>query len=222
MNVAEIIAMAQIQAEEVYDNPTWIGFINAGLDDLTTVAKLLKRETVAALSVTGGAASIPLTDTGANANLAAAQAILNLYVLPTTPAGAQSQYRRLPVSDFVSAGWKRNLDAIEVQGIPPVGGVAVTVATVIVDYYKKINAIAAIVDVPEIPAQYHNLIVAYICAKSQQKEEELNDKNDFYAEYTKGKNDFALDRTWEMEPENRKFIRRARIAAKIGANISQQ
>lgn len=222
MTVAEIIAMAQIQAEEVYDNPTWIGFINAALDDLTTVAKLLKRETVVSLTVTAGAASIPLIGVGANANLAAAQESINLYVLPTTPAGTQSQYRRLPMSDFVSAGWKMNLDAIEVQGIPPVGTVAVTVATVIVDYYKKINAVTVIADIPEIPAQYHNLIVNYICAKSQQKEEELNDKNDFYGEYMRAKNDFALDRIWEMEPQNRKYIKRARIAAKAGGASGAQ
>ena len=222
MTAAEIIALARIRAEEAYDNPTWIGFINACLDDLTTVAKLLKRETVALCAVASGATSIPLTGVGANANLAAAQEILNLYVTPTTPAGPQSQYRRLPMSDFVSAGWKMNLDAIEVQGIPAVGGVAVTVATVIVDYYKKITPVTAIADIPEIPTQYHNLIVNYICAKSQQKEEELNDKNDFYAEYVRGKNDFSLDRMWEMEPSHRKYIKRARITAKVGGGTQQQ
>ena len=46
MIVAEIIAAAQLQAEEVYDDPTWISYINMALDDLTPVAKVLRKEVI--------------------------------------------------------------------------------------------------------------------------------------------------------------------------------
>lgn len=214
MTAAEIIALAAARVEEVYNNDIWIGFINSCLDDLSPVIKLLK-QTTTAVTFTGGVAIIPITGVGAHADLTTAQEFLNVYITPTTPAGGMKRLRRLAVSDFVNEGWKLYTGSLTVQN-PVSGGDPVTAATVAVDYYDRIGHVTLVANVPALPVQYHNLIVPYICAKSQQKEEELEDKNDFYAEYLKGKNELALDRMYEMEPHKRKVIEQARIAAKLG------
>ncbi len=216
MNVAEIIALAQSSASVEYADTVWIGFINAALDDLAPSSKYLKRETVNALVVAGGETSIPLVGAGANSNLVNAQEIISLSLTPTVPVGPRRMYRRLHASTIVSDGWQRDMDAIYVQGVPDVGGVPVTEVTAIVNYYKKLARVTSVADIPEIPEQYHYMIVPFICAMSQQKEEELDDKNDFYMDYLRRKNEFALDRTWEMEPESRKYIKLPRLFAKTG------
>lgn len=212
MNVTEIITLAQMQAEEVYDDPTWIAFINAAIEDLTPVAKLLKTITLASQVITSGAATIALSGT-----LADAHEFLSTYVTVLLPAPlARRQLRRLSMNDNISQGWKLTYENLILQGL----GTA-TSADVGVDIYKKPARVTLLADIPEIPVQYHNLIVLYICAKSQQKEEEINDKNDFYAEYLMGKNGMAIDRIWETEPQNRKFVRKARIAARINMSTDK-
>lgn len=214
--VAELIAMAEIKAEEIYEADIWIQFINNTLDDLTPVAKMLKRVAVTGVSVSDKKAEVQIRGEGADPDLVKGHEFLNVYVTPTTPAGSMKQYRRLPMSDNVSSGWKTTLDHLLITNIPDVGGDPVTEAIITVDFYKKLDHVSEMDDVPDLPLQYHHLILLSMCSKSQQKEEELEDKNDFYAEYMRGKNDMALDRIWETEPQNRKFIRRARISSKIG------
>ena len=207
MNVQDIITQAQMQAEEVYDDPTWIAFINAAIDDLTPICKLLETVTLAATVIASGAAAITIAGTG----LANAHEFLSTYATVLAPAPlARRQLRRLTMNDNIGQGWKLTHERLYLQGL----GTA-TSADVDVDIYKKPDQVTLLADIPEIPAQYHNLIVLYICAKSQQKEEELNDKNDFFAEYMMGKKSMALDRIWETEPQNRKYIRKARIQAMI-------
>lgn len=213
MTVAEIIATAQNLAEEIYDDPTWIRFINMAIDDLTPVAKVIHRVVVPTLVVSAGAATVATTHTA----IANTHEFVHVYVTPTTPVGTISQYRRLPLSDNISTGWKQTATDILVQNIPPVNTVPVTAATVTFDLYRRIPYVTALVDVPGFPEQYHNLLVAYVCARSQQREEELNDKNDFYAEYLLGKQDFAVERIWATEPQNRRHIRRMRVMGQVGA-----
>lgn len=204
MTVAEVIAMSQLLAEEVYDDPTWISYINAALDDLTPVAKVLASKDNITVTVTNGKGVIPLIG---DADLSKAHEILYVYA-------NNEMLRRLPASDNVSKGWKEYATEIVLQGLTG------TEVTCRVDYYKKLQHVSSLSDdlevVSGLPSQYHQLVVLYCAAKSQQKEEELNDKNDFYSEYMLGKRQMALDRIWEMEPHNRKFIRKARIAASIG------
>lgn len=205
MTVAEIIALAQQQAEEVYDDPTWISYINACLDDLTPVAKVLKSRDGLTVNLTNGSGVIDIL---ADTELKKAHEILYVY------AGG-NMLRRLPVTDNVSQGYKVYADKIILQGLNG------TSTTCRIDYYQKLQHVSSLADdletVSGLPSQYHNLIVLYCCAKSQQKEEELNDKVDFYNEYMLGKQQMAIERMWQMEPQNRKFIRRARIAALLGA-----
>jgi hypothetical protein len=146
----------------------------------------------------------------ADADLSKAHEFLNVYFKPT--GGIKTQLKGpLPISNIYTRGWKQT--AIELI-LQQCGSVAT--GTVDVDFYKKLTHVTDVNDTPEVPDQYHNLLILYCCAKAQQKEEELNDKNDFYSEYTRGKNGLALERIWQMEPQNRKYIRKARIAALIG------
>lgn len=209
MKVSDIIALAQLQAEEIYEDPTWIKYINLALDDLTPVVKLLTKKTGITVTWTSGSASIVIAN---DTDLAKAHEFLFVYVVKSTTT---LQLRRLPLSDNVSDGWKLTMTEIALQNT---GGV--TGDTVRVDYYRKLLPVATTGDdvetVSGLPAQYHQLLIMYCVAKSQQKEEELNDKNDAYAEYLLGKQQLALERVWAMEPHMRKYIKRARIAALIG------
>lgn len=216
MRVSEIIKLAETKSEETYDIDTWLGFINAALDDLTPVAKLLKTVTISDVNIVSGGAEITIADT----DLDKAHEILTCYAAVTLPEPLpKKQLRRLTMNDQVSTGWKLTYEKLILQGMKDAAKADVTV-----DFYKKIPHVnydedTGVDDVPELPEQYHSLIVLYACAKSQQKEEELSDKNDFFTEYLMGKNSMALDRIWEMEPQNRKFIRMARIRR---AGVSEQ
>lgn len=205
MIVSEIIERAQAQSEEIYDDPTWIQFINLGIDDLTPVCKVLKSKEDIAVTLTAGMGEV---DIAADADLAKSHEILNTYFKPS--AGTMEQLRPIPFSNNYSKGWKFIDGKVKLQNCGSVNG------TARIDYYKKLDKVTSVGDTPEMPEQYHNLLILYSCAKSQQKEEELNDKNDFYNEYLMGKRNMAIDRIWIMEPYNRKYIKKARIAALIG------
>lgn len=232
MNVAQLIKLAQVQADEHYDGDTWMFFINASLDDLTPVARLLTKSIVQDVAVVNREISIALTGASANAELSKMHECLYVYVTPTeemnggvaTPiVGARmQQLSRLTLADRFSFGWILTNDELSVVNIPRhSSGNMITKATITVNYYKKLNHVSNVASVPELPEQYHNLIALFICAKSQQKEEELGDKQDFYAEYLLGKSNMARDRIWETEPQNRKFIRKARINAAIGTSTDR-
>jgi len=204
VTVAEIIAAAQLQTEEVYDDPTWVSYINMALNDLTPVAKVLKKKEDISVTLTDGKGTIDIV---ADVDLSQAHEFLHVFA-------NNEMLRRLPVTDNVSKGWKLLTGEILLQGLSGASAVCR------VDYYQRLKRISSLSDdvetVSGLPAQYHQLVVLYCAAKSQQKEEELNDKNDFYNEFLLGKRQMAIDRIWEMEPVNRKFIRKARIAQLIG------
>lgn len=216
MTVAELIALAQFQAEEIYDDSTWVKYINLALDDLTPVAKLLMKKAGINATWSSGGTSITISS---DTDLIKAYEFLSVYVekAGTTPL----QLRRLPISDNVSEGWKLTTSEIVLQNTTGTTG-----DTIRVDYYRKLLPVTSVSDDIEIvsglPSQYHHLLIMYCVAKSQQKEEELNDKNDAFAEYLLGKQQLAIERIWAMEPHMRKYIKRARISSLIGANLGTQ
>jgi hypothetical protein len=213
--VAEIVTQAQLQSEETYDNATWIRYINAALDDLTPVVKLLKKKEDIAVTVAGGKATIVIAD---DDDLAQGHEFLHVYFTPT--GGSMRQLRRLPISDNVSEGWKLTATEVLLQGLSSASG------TVRVDYYQKLQHVNTTAEDLEttsgLPSQYVQLVVLYCVAKSQQKEEELDDKADAYNEYLIGKRQLAIDRMWLMEPHMRKLIKRTRVAALLGVPVAGQ
>ena len=94
MTVAEIVALAQLQSEESYDDPTWINYINACLNDLTPIMKLLNTKSNITVSLTNGNGSISISN---DEDLAKAASFLNVYFAPNS--GKFDQLRRLPISD---------------------------------------------------------------------------------------------------------------------------
>ena len=212
MKVSELIALSEIQSEESYDDPTWISYINAGLDDLTPVVKLLKsKKSIAAATNANGEATIAISG---DTDLSKSHEFLKLFFTPGS--GTIRELRRLPYSDNYSEGWKLDSDNITIKAT--VGSDAGAKARV--DYYQKLQHVSTagddIASVTGLPEQYHHLLLHYCVDRSQQKEEELNDKADAFQEYILGKNNMAIDRIWIMEPHMRKFIKRARVAAAIG------
>lgn len=214
MKVQDVIEMAQIQSDEVYEVDTWVHYINMALDDLTPVAKMLVTKEDVSITPASGTATLPL----AASELADYHEILDVFVKDGT--NPYAQLRRLPSSNTFSRGWRQESDNLILQNLGEL-----TAPAMKANYYRKLihatpdmGGLAAEVDIPE---QYIPLVVAYVCAKSQQKEEELNDKNDFYAEYLRGRNNMAMDRIWDMEPHNRRFLRKARVLSQVGFTSSE-
>lgn len=205
MTVVEIITKAQFLSDEEYDNAEWIKLINACLDDLTPVAKMLTTKENINLAVVDGGASLSIAS---DPDLARAYEFRNIFFTPVD--GSTRELKRRALADNYSPGWKQTADKLLFQGLGDNSG------TIRVDYYKRLTHVANINDIPELPVAYHELIVLYLCAKAQQKEEELDDKNDFYAEYLRGKQNMALERIWQMEPENRGIIRNAKVLGTLG------
>ena len=205
MTVVEIITKVQFLSDEEYDNAEWIKLINACLDDLTPVAKMLTTKENINLAVVDGGASLSIAS---DPDLARAYEIRNIFFTPVD--GSTRELKRRALADNYSPGWKQTADKLLFQGLGDNSG------TIRVDYYKRLTHVANINDIPELPVVYHELIVLYLCAKAQQKEEELDDKNDFYAEYLRGKQNMALERIWQMEPENREMIRNVKVISSLG------
>lgn len=211
MTVEELITLAELQSEESYEDSTWMKYINAGLDDLTPVAKILKsKKGITAATDASGEVSISISS---DEDLSKAHEFLKVYFAPSE--GNMRELRRLPYSDNYSEGWRLDSDNITLKADK-----SDTSATVKVDYYQKLQHVTSTSDdiatVSGLPDQYHNLLLHYCVARSQQKEEELNDKNDAFQEYIIGKQAMAVDRIWEMEPHMRRFVKNARVSAVIG------
>lgn len=220
MNVQEMIFQAQTRTEEIYLPQEWVGFLNAALDDLTPVAKMLHRIVIE--DQEPDAQGNIIINIPGHPQLSRAHEILTVYYKSTNPVRKESKQKRVSIADEYSRGWKQTMDELRLQGIT-----GSRRGDIILYVYKKLEHIEYQDDngsmhpdtgneIPELPEQYHQLIVMYMCSISQQKEEELEDKQDFYAEYLLGKRQMATERIWEMEPHNRKYIKEARIFAALG------
>jgi hypothetical protein len=205
MTAAEVIALAMLQSEETYDDPTWLKYINACLNDLTPIMKLLNTKSGIEAVLTNGSGSISIVG---DEDLAKAASFLNVYFTPS--GGPIEQLRRIPISDNTSKGWKLTQATIELQNCGSSGG------TIRADFYKRLLPVTLTSDdllsVTGLPTEYHHMVVLYCVAKSQQKEEELEDANNAYAEYQLGKKQLLYDRSWEMEPHMRRYLKRAKVA----------
>jgi hypothetical protein len=195
--------MAEDQTEETYDTADWVDFFNLCQMDLTPYAKMLTTVSDIAVTVTSTKASIVLAD---DADLSTAHKILNVYYTPTD--GSEILLRRLPPQDSYSKGWKMDSVNLYLQGL----GEEET-GTVKANIYKKLTLVVYEDDSgtytpssPEIPEEFHNMYVSYLCGKSQQREEEAEDENDFMAEYMAAKQTFILARIAAMEPWNLKSV----------------
>ncbi len=208
--VSELITQAETLSEEVYAPASWIGFINNALDDLTPVAKQLENTEITGVTVTDNRAVV---DVSTSVALTSAFEVINLSYKATQPtAGEFKRLRRLPMADNMSQGYKLTPGELIIMNLPA----GITEISIMADYYKTLGHVTAVGDTPDLLVKYHSLLVLYMCAKAMQKEEEPQPRNDYYAEYLVGKNSMAVERMWEAEPQNRRFIKGALMASRIG------
>jgi len=216
-----MIFETQTRTEEIYPAEKWVGFLNAALDDLTPVAKMLHRIVIEEQEPDDDD-NIVLVISEHSA-LQEAHEILTVYYKSTDPVRKEKKQKRVSIGDEYSPGWKQTMDELRLQNVK-----GSNQGDIVLYIYKKLPHIDYEDDgeggmhdntaqaVPDLPEQYHQLIVMYMCSISQQKEEELEDKQDFFGEYMLGKHQMAMERIWEMEPHNRKYIKEARVFAAIG------
>lgn len=199
MLISEIIALAEAQCDESYSDAEWVTLINTCFDDLSYSAKNLVNVTGKSVIVSGGKSSITMSS---DSDLKEAQEIREVFYTPTN--GSKTRLRKLAQGDVYSKGWKIEADKLLLQGL----GTEAT-GTMDLALYKNITHIiydsVAKTFTPASPPQpirphHHPLIVTWLCMKSQQREEEAEDKQDFYTEYMIGKQVFAEERMKEMEP----------------------
>lgn len=203
MVVSDLITQAAALSEEVYSDQDWLAFINMALDDLTPVAKhLTVLDNVNVPLVINGDATVSILPAW---NV---HEIVQIFYRPLN--GLWTPLRRVASGDVLSRGWLRTVDTLRLQRLPSVSS-----GTLRLDYYKRLAHVIGSTSTPELPVEYHHLLVLYMCAKAQQREEELADKQDFYIEYLTGKQQFAVARVMEIEPWNRRYVAPARIFGSI-------
>ncbi len=209
MNVTQMIFESQSRSEEIYDEQEWIHFLNAALDDLTPVAKMLRRVEITEQEPdSDGNIIITISE---HADLQQAHEIITVYYKSTNPSRKQKKVKRISLGDEYSSGWKLTIDELKIQNVKNSSQ-----GDIIIYMYIKLPHVDDGDDIPLLPEQYHPLVVMYMCSISQQKEEELEDKQDFYMEYQLGKKQMAMERIWQMEPHNRKYIEEARVHGAVG------
>jgi hypothetical protein len=193
--VSEVINFAENLSDEEYDNTEWFEFINACLDELTPLAKILKTKSGVSVTLTGGNGNIVISS---DTDLAKAHEFVNVFFTPS--GGGEVQLRKLNFADNYAKGWKETSDRIYYQNCGSVNG------TSRIDYYQKLQHISTVTEdietVSGFPSQYHILIVNYCAAKAKQREEDLDERNNLYGEYIAGKKQLAIERVRIMEPHN--------------------
>lgn len=206
MKTSEVIELADTLSDTALDPDQWVALINLCLDDLTPVAKSLKTKAGIAITFTDGTGTI---DISSDTDLSKAYEIKRVYL-------DNAMLRQMPIFNRFTKGWQELGNSIRIQGM----GTAVS-GTAELDYYERLPHVRVpdetqqIDDDIPLSEEYGNLVILFICAKSQQAEEEFEDEHDFWRLYIQGKQQFALDRIWKMEPENRKYIRETRVQSQI-------
>lgn len=205
LTVLDIINQAREQTEEnasTYPDPLVLSYYNAAMADLTPVAKMLaSQENISlAIQANNAVASLPI----------AAHEIVAVYLLPT--GGTETFLRQISSHDPVSRGWVQLANQLRVRNssLIPSG------STIRVDFYRRLVLADVPSDTPDLPVQYRNLPVLYCCAKIQERASILPLKSDFLAEYFLAKQQFALQRIWDMEPHNREAIVQLRSGGLLG------
>lgn len=189
MLATQIIQAAEALTNETYDEATWIDWINFCLDDLSQVAYRPGRKTV---SLTTGTNEYEVPS--------GIQEIFG--IVYETSDGKQFAVRQINPTDVYSRGWKRQ-DKIVLQGLSVTTG-----DNLVISCYTNFTHITSTSEEPELEPQYHELIVLYLASRSQQKEEELNERMDFYKEYLERRQQYAQSRLSQAESW-RKSVRKA-------------
>jgi hypothetical protein len=202
----EIISLVEKQSDEDYDAADWVELINLCQDELTPIAKIKTEKNGISIAISNGKAEIVIAN---DEDITNAHRILNVYYTPTVEGGKEVHLRRLQSFNNSAKGWKMDSTKIYLQGLG-----TETAGTVRIEFYKKLSHVTYAAGPPEafspaeseIPSEFHNIYVSFLCSKCQQREEEPEDKRDFETEYKEAKDAFALARVAHMEPWNLKYL----------------
>jgi hypothetical protein len=214
MTVQEIIDLIWSQTEEngtTYPKEVLMGYINLALDDLTIDAKMLDNAPDIPVTVTNAKAVLRIFDTPV---LATVHEMVDVFFKPD--GGKEERLRKLPSGDIVSRGWVFTSSELQLRNLGLLSGTG----SAHLVYYRKFKRVTAPEDVPELPEQYHNMLVLKGCALVQEREASTDLKRDFLYEYTLAKQAFSLQRMWEMEPQHRNLIRQVRAIGGIPGRSS--
>jgi len=187
VKVGEIIEEAEKLSRERYDPDEWIGWINACLDDLTPVARVLASTEVALYA--------------GQVECALPQDLHEIVSVEFRSASGSRFLRQRSWDDSVLVGYKRKNGVIRLQGVSPVAGDVLAVA-----YYKKLAHVDDLEDIPEIPEEWHHLIVLYCVARALQREEWQAERAAVQQEYAAKRQEFAAQRALAMDPAARRLL----------------
>lgn len=156
------------------DDLTDVQVTNWLMEALMDLAPVMRQEAKATISLTASKADYTSSD-GVPTN------ILRVFVVKIT--SETDPIDEIPIPDFDSKGYKRWNDTLTIQPTP-------TVADTLTLWYYRWPAILTYLQTTsqlDILEQFQHLPVMYAAARSQQRDEELDDKTDFMADYLRGK-----------------------------------
>ncbi|WP_203289848.1 hypothetical protein [Metabacillus sp. cB07] len=166
MNLQDIITEVERDLDTAVPSEKIIGWANRALDDLTPIAKLQSKKTL-----------IHSTD--------------NNYILPEdlfeiahlTVDGIP--HDEVTMKDVNSRGYKvwGNILSLNPNNSD---------SLIELYYYKKLNHLNNFSDIPEIPSQFHDLIVLYVIGHELFSDEEFESQEDALRRYNQRKSEFEM------------------------------
>lgn len=162
MNLKDIRAEVNKDIDDQLNNADITGWVNRALDDLSLVARYKKKVDI---NLVNGVSD---------------------YTLPSDVLDiiAVGDLVGVPFNDFVSRGYKIIGDTLTLQPVPSEDGVITLV------YTAPLPHLANDDDVPNIPLNFHHLLVLYAVAKAKYADEEESMQTNMMNEYESRKSDF--------------------------------
>ncbi|MEH7082965.1 hypothetical protein V7139_09555 [Neobacillus drentensis] len=164
MNFEQIVNEINKDLDDTQDNGDLIGWINRCVDDLSPIAK---KEAKNVYDITS----------------------LNTYELPVDMIELVVilvnglEYHSVPLNNSYSTGYKIWGNILSLQNTPESG-------TIEIYYYKRLNHLENLADIPEIEPSFHDLFVLYTIANNQFMEDEPERQMDAISRYNNRKQEF--------------------------------
>jgi hypothetical protein len=163
MNLEQIINEINKDLDDTQDNGDLIGWINRCVDDLSPIAK---KETKNVYDITSeNTYELP-------------EDMLELVLILVNGI----EYQSVPLNNSYTTGYKI-WEKLSLQNSPESG-------TIEVYYYKRLNHLENLADVPEIEQSFHDLFVLYTIAHNQFMEDEPERQMDAISRYNNRRQEY--------------------------------
>lgn len=168
MKLSELQAEINKDVDDTLDNSELTGWINRALDDLSPFAKYPKSVDI---SLVQGVKQYDLPN--------------DLFeMVHIVDEDNSKTYSQIPMEDFFSTGFKRWGNVLRFQPTPKEN------ANVTLYYYARLPHLVSPDDVPDIPEEFHDLLVLYAVAKAKYQDEEESAQQNAMQEYYSRKEQF--------------------------------